>query len=541
MRNYYILFSSALALTLSAPIKADNMPAEEDVLAPSKTVKDLSPSGKLSPERLKKVEELLKKGHEPLPPKTPSNIGKLSKERIEAFGKSTLKTPDESERQEIKKTTSIPSNMTDKAPKDDVENDVVSKESSNKKTIDLTEEQEKAMRGKSGHSYFEELTHDLYSSQLGTWLSDVYGASREEITRWFSETEADRYGLKRLRDNAIEEYDYEVKNASPKYNQLTKDISDENIKWVGKIMDSIIKDLGIETPPGFSIFTMGSLARGESGFYTDLEIGFLVDDDALTPENMKKLLLIANSLNQRLFFLGEHPDYGGYGMRLDEAANAPLYLRFGYDKLTPEEARKQMISALSNYDFEKIPWGGSRLFISTPSKLAAHSDPEYIEKADGEDAYINGQKRKKMIENEYKKARSDPKNADISDTQLKEGIRYLVDLIEKPLGVKDRRESNNIVILGRNMMNIYGDQETFDKFMKDREPFLAGPAKDNPDRYISRRHELAMETMKQDIVKNGGDPKNILITGKLDEKVDIKRNLYRFSEQFITNLVSMVK
>jgi len=523
----YLCLTSAFSLITSSVALAE-MPTEDSIFTePQSTQK--TERGKITPERLENLQKLMNKGSEAPAPKEHEPVGKLSKERIEVFGESVLKEQGEA----IKKETV---SKTVETPKADTENEGIVSSKTGQKSIELTQEQEKAMRGKSGHSYFEELTHDLYTSPLGKWLSDVYGASREEITRWFSETEADRYGLKRLRDNAIDEYDYEVRKAAPQYNQITKDISDENIKWVGKIIDSIVKDLGVETPPGFSIFTMGSLARGESGFYTDLEIGFLVNDDAMTPENMKTLLLIANSLNQRLFFLGEHPDYGGYGMRLDEAANAPLYLRFGYDKLTPEEARKQMVSALTNYDFEKIPWGGSRLFISTPSKLAAHSDPDYIEKADSEDAYLNGQKRKKMIEDEYKKARSDPKNAGISNTQLKEGIRYLVDLIEKPLGVKDRRESNNIVVLGRNMMNIYGEQETFDTFIKAREPFLSGTAKDNADRYVSRRHELAMETMKEDIIKRGGDPSSIFLTGKLGDKVDIKRELYRFSEQFVTNL-----
>ncbi|HBN22742.1 MAG TPA: hypothetical protein DD412_05845, partial [Holosporales bacterium] len=111
-----------------------------------------------------------------------------------------------------------------------------------------------------------------------------------------------------------------------------------------------------------------------------------------------------------------------------------------------------------------------------------------------------------------------------------------VDLIEKPLGVKDRRESKNIVVLGRNMMNIYGNQGTFDAFLKAREPFLAGAAKDNPDRYVSQRHEISMESMKENILRIGGDPSSIFLTGKLGDKVDIKRELYRFSEQFVTNL-----
>ncbi|HBN23285.1 MAG TPA: hypothetical protein DD412_08635 [Holosporales bacterium] len=494
MKNKYLIIISAFSLIASSPVLA-KISLDDPVLTTPKSTQKTGPAGKISPERLEGLQKLM--------------------------DKSTKET-----------TASTVSNAAD-TPKEDTE--IVSSQTA-QKSIELTKEQEKAMRRKSGHSYFEELTHDLYTSPLGKWLSDVYGASREQMTRWFSDTEADRYGLKRLRDNAIDEYDYEVQNAVPQYNQLTKDISDENIKWVSKIMDSIIKDLGVETPPGFSIFTMGSLARGESGFYTDLEIGFLVDDDAMTPENMKTLLLIANTLNQRLFFLGEHPDYGGYGMRLDEAANAPLYLRFGYEDLTPEEAKKQLISALSSYDFEKIPWGGSRLFISTPSKLAAHSDPEYIAKADSENVYINSQKRKKVIEEEYKKARAKPENADISDEQLKEGIRYLVDLIEKPLGIRDRRESKNIVVLGRNMMNIYGEQKTFDAFLKAREPFLAGAAKDNPDRYVSQRHEIPMESMKENILRIGGDPSSIFLTGKLGDKVDIKRELYRFSEQFVTNL-----
>jgi len=85
-------------------------------------------------------------------------------------------------------------------------------------------------------------------------------------------------------------------------------------------------------------------------------------------------------------------------------------------------------------------------------------------------------------------------------------------------------------------MNIYGNQETFDSFMKAREPFLAGPAKDNPDRYVSQRHEIAMETMKDNVIRSGGDPSSIFLTGKVGDNVDIKRDLYHFSEQLLTNL-----
>ena len=57
--------------------------------------------------------------------------------------------------------------------------------------------------------------------------------------------------------------------------QIANKATQATIAYVNQRVAETIKKIG-PVPTKFSVFTMGSMARDESGFFTDLEIGILV-------------------------------------------------------------------------------------------------------------------------------------------------------------------------------------------------------------------------------------------------------------------------
>lgn len=128
----------------------------------------------------------------------------------------------------------------------------------------------------------------------------------------------DRQELHKLRDTYMQEYLRVGMHGNCM--DVTTQIAKATIGYVNTRIAEIIEKLGT-APTKFCVFTMGSLARDESGFFTDLEIGILVEEkNPLVIDYFKRL---SQRLADRLFLLGESCDVGGKGLRIDEADSAP--------------------------------------------------------------------------------------------------------------------------------------------------------------------------------------------------------------------------
>lgn len=377
-------------------------------------------------------------------------------------------------------------------------------------------------------------------SDLWHYLEDCFDSAYDTIVSWFQKSETDRDNIANIRKKHIDLYEQEKLQKRPDFNKITQAITVETKKWIGSIIDNIFEEMNIQKPDGFSVFTLGSMARGESGFFTDLEVGFLVNDNALTIQTYTDLINVSTELNRRLFFLGEHPDYHGYGMRLDEASNAPFYMRFGYDNLTPSEAKRLLKEAILNRDFSTIPSAGSRLFITTPSRLALHTDSNFINQVDklfpdSANRQKGSQLRHDEIAAEFNRQRADKKNAHLSDDRLMEHINFIYDQIHKHFSLKDAKESNQIITLGRNIDFLSGNEDTYKVFLEKNRAALSGNAV-RDELFTERRKEVAIESMKEHLIRWMDDGKSVPNIGALKGKVDIKRDLYRIMEQTVTNL-----
>lgn len=386
----------------------------------------------------------------------------------------------------------------------------------------------------------EGLVDKWKQTNLWHYLEEFFASAYDTIVSWFKKSETDREAIADIRKKHIKLYEQEKLQKRPDFNKITQAISIETKKWIGSIIDTIFEEMNIQKPEGFSVFTLGSMARGESGFFTDLEVGFLVNDNALTIQTMGNLIHVSTELNRRLFFLGEHPDYHGYGMRLDEASNAPFYMRFGYDGLTPSEAKNLLKAAILNRDFSSIPSAGSRLFITTPSRLALHTNANFIKETDkifpdSATRQKGSELRCEEIKAEFEKQRADTKNAHLSDDRLLEHINFVYDQIHKHFSLKDAKESNQLITLGRNIDYLSGSEETFNVFMEKYRTSLSGEAV-RDDLFTERRKEVAIDSMKEHILRWMDDGKSVPNRQMIKGKIDIKRDLYRIMEQIVTNL-----
>lgn len=94
MKNKHLTITSIITLIISSSAFAE-ISLEESIHTAPENTKMSGSTGKISPERLESLQKLLDKGGEAPAPKEPKAVGKLSKERIEVFGKSIIKEPEE--------------------------------------------------------------------------------------------------------------------------------------------------------------------------------------------------------------------------------------------------------------------------------------------------------------------------------------------------------------------------------------------------------------------------------------------------------------
>ena len=356
-----------------------------------------------------------------------------------------------------------------------------------------------------------------------------WGPRYAEVSDLFARVQTDRQELENVRQQGTQKYQEASKEAAPNYIKVIDFTNQGNIDYLVKRMEETIKKLG-PPPTQFAIFTMGSIARGESGLITDLEIGILVKEK--TVESQKYFERFVQILADRLFLLGEHPDVGGKGLRMDEADNSPLHLKFFARYADEKHAKELLLEALEKKDMENLPYEGSRLLIATPEDLADYIRADYLKEANERDK----REEKKIFDQELKKALADPKNKGKTKAELMDKINKYIRLQFQTLSLRERRFINSLSDLMRNMKFLYGDKNLFDKFIKLRDQNLLGVPKQQNNNYSNRRQEIAYLAMRDDMLKHIQNPKSPVAAGTLFDEIDLKREVYRFAEQILTDL-----
>lgn len=302
---------------------------------------------------------------------------------------------------------------------------------------------------------------------------------QQSVAEVIAQVARDRQDLQALRNKYIQEYTQQGMQGNCM--QLVGKVTQATMAYVNQRIAETVKKVG-SAPTKFSVFTMGSMARDESGFFTDLEIGILVaKKDPAVLDYMKRF---SQALADRFFKLGEHPDVGGKGLRIDEADNAPDHLRWYARYASPEQVA--LLAKTFGDDTSKSPQEGSRIFVATPQEFAQ---------------FLQSNAVKNLV------------GATGKEQDIVKGISAIV----------------------RNVRHLYGDKSLFDQYMAAREKYLQGPAETSDPQYANRRQEIAYFYLHDDAKKHS-KPELPVLLGKLGDKVDVKRTLYRFPEQVLTNL-----
>jgi hypothetical protein len=369
----------------------------------------------------------------------------------------------------------------------------------------------------------------LYNAYTG--IMNFVSNPFTHLSNYFKkDSNPDRVNLDRNRNQHYRNIQVEANKPSPDFVSLAKNITADNKKYITKMIDEEIKKLG-KPPCEFSVITLGSMARKESGPVTDLEIGFLIKDKSI--KNYQYFYQLSQNLSDRLFLLGEHPDIGGKGLRMDEADNAPPHLRFFARNISQDKAQELVNQAVLNREWDKIPYEGSRPFLATPEEFASYSQTQFTQDKKQQTKICRDQ-----YDIELKKALKDPKNAKKSKTvegrkEIESETRFWVNQMYKAFSPKELRTANDAgKKLGRNMDLLHGNQKIYNNFIKKRESYFNKKGTNGK----TLRQNIAIDKMAADIHEQIAKGKSVYVTGELGKTLDIKRELYRFTEQFVTNL-----
>jgi hypothetical protein len=378
-------------------------------------------------------------------------------------------------------------------------------------------------------SWWQKLKNAVSNAYTG--IINAIKSPFQGLTQYFTKDQnPDATALLALRKKHFDLIQAEDAKTKPDFVGVAKLITADTKNYMQNIIDQEIKKLG-KPPCKHSFVTLGSMAREECGPVTDLEIGILYDKKDI--ESYQYFAKLSQNISDRLFLLGEHPDIGQKGLRMDEADNAPPHLRFFARNATPEQAKELLKEAITKRDRKFIPYEGSRPYLATPEEFADYSKPEYTQNR----ALLKKQKEA-QYKAEWAKAQKDPKNKTKLKTEqgrkeIQSEINYWLDQMYRPFTTRELAIANQAgKKLGRNMAQIHGDKGLYQRFDARRKSIFAQKDKSN----ISGRQKIAKEKMVDDIKETIQKGKSVYLTGKLDKTLEIKRELYRFAEQFVTNL-----
>ncbi|HET9843043.1 MAG TPA: DUF294 nucleotidyltransferase-like domain-containing protein [Gammaproteobacteria bacterium] len=376
-------------------------------------------------------------------------------------------------------------------------------------------------------SYLKQLVDKAYKGILETIQSPFLKLQTLE-----SRSAKDKSTLEAMRSKAYKKIGEALKNPTFDYTEINREITQDTKAWINRVFTQELKALG-KPPTQFSVLTLGSLARQETGPITDLEIGFLIEKDSL--EARKYFYTLAQNVSDRLYLLGEHPSIGGKGLRMDEADNAPPHFKFFARNANFAQNKQLLTEAIKNRDWDKIPFEGSRPFLATPEQFADFT----LEKFPHNNLSKNEiKKRKKELEqlalNQALKKNPSIKNNSKAFKALRDEIQFYANEMFKPYSPHEQNIARDAGRkLGRNTAFLFGDEGLYNKFKTRKESHLI---KKNPKTGLSERQTIAYEVMINDISQKYEKKSELFINGKLGKKIDLKRELYRFGEQFITNL-----
>lgn len=383
------------------------------------------------------------------------------------------------------------------------------------------------MREQAGYAWdnLKNLVSDAYQGVVNHLQSPFRGL----MSLWRRGAQ-DKSKLEQIRSEQFEQIHDALKQSEADYQKITKQISAQTKQYVNQIFDEEIKALG-EPPTKFCVTTLGSLAREEAGPITDLEIAILMEQDSV--EARRYFNELSQRVSDRLYLLGEHPDIGGKGLRMDEADNAPPHRKFFARNASQGQLRGLINDAVKERDFDKLPFEGSRPFLVTADQFADFTDKQYPNQ------YLTRQQRQtkqqtlfdSAFKTEMIKRRIKPGSKQAK--ALKEEIGYYVEQMTRPYNTREQRIAEQAGLhLGRNNAFLYGDESVHQRFASKKEQHLQKKEANG----LSRRQQIAVEGMQADIAKIYTEQKELFLEGKLGKKIDLKRELYRFVEQFVTNI-----
>lgn len=363
-----------------------------------------------------------------------------------------------------------------------------------------------------------------------------WGQKFEAVSSLFGQVSQDRSDLQDLRERHMETYRQIRDETNPDFAGLAKDITKDTIAYVKDRADRIIEEMG-PAPCEFSIFSLGSMPRGESCFYTDLEIGILMKKN--TVEARRYFTKFTQRLSDQLFLLGEHPDVGGKGLRIDEADNAPMHMRWFARWSDPSQARGIMANALQNRQHGErmlLPYEGSRIFLTTPAQMARYSDTSYdwAKPRFSREEQKNYERR--LFKREFRKALKNPAYKGLSRTEIARDVSRWVKDKAQSFSNREINQIKNTASLLRNSMSIYGSDQLFESYTQKRDRILEKKATEDHELFSNLREELAVKKLLGDMKKILADDSHVFLTGKLTDDIDLKRQFYRFPEQLLTNL-----
>ena len=375
---------------------------------------------------------------------------------------------------------------------------------------------------------------DLIAPQAGVPRVRVreWGPEFEGVKKLYGQAVADRSNLAQLREEHIAKFEQEEKKANPDYLSLTPAITSDTINYINGMIQETIAKAG-PPPTPFSLFTMGSMARDESGFYTDLEVGVLGDKKTETVKNYFEKF--AQILADRLYLLGEHPAVQGKGLRIDEADNAPLHMKWFARYASPTQMQNLNEIAIRLGKIKELkPSEGSRIFLATPEEFASYLDPHIEDKINDQQKLFSKAMRD-LQDEAWKRELQKPIAQRRSRAEVTKEVREAYTALLKPLFGYEMKVLKSLLGLTRNLRHLYGDEGIFNRFIAESNKVLAGPAGVAHPNFKNRRQEIVVNELLNDINKFIGDP-SAPVHGKLDDDLDIKRRLYRWPEQILTNL-----
>lgn len=384
-----------------------------------------------------------------------------------------------------------------------------------------------------------------------------------DLNKFFKQHEATRQKLLDMRDAQIRDFFAEGEKESPNYFALAERVTDETKQFVVGLMQEATEQLPFFDQDNMAFVAAGSLARRDSGFYTDIE-GFLLQPED-KPINQHNGKMWAQFVSDLLFGLQEHPDIGVFGLRLDEADSSPFHHRFFARNYTPGQAlcsvvkslggTKTVLSgkslgALDKRFYERYyPFEGTWANLTTPDKLVQYllafekgivpfvteSFPETP--AGGWTPQNPEPSWPLWVAHEGLLNRAEINSATIkSRLATGECAKELNDYEKSTLAdaVEKRMLATELSVLGKGPYNLRhqtlmtGSEGLYNYFLSKKAEILT---KERSEELVKK-----MTAYLLDSIRNTEESALVTLDGVLPPAIDIKRTFFRLFEQFATNM-----